>query len=647
MPTAPSPLPVAPGADADDAPTTEAGSEPDQAERRADPRRAARWTAVLVAAAVLTPLVVAAVALRSPTWFPTLDLAMTEVRVRDVGGPDTPLIGLPGRIGTFPDRQGSHPGPLSFYALAPTYRLVGSSSWALQVATLVIHAAAVGAALVLAARRGGARLVVVVGAVVAVLAHGYGIEVLAEPWNPFLPVLAWVVVLLGVWSVLDDDLVALPVTVAAASLCAQTHVPYLALSLGLGVLVVGVLAWRGVRHTEAAARRRIARWGLASAALGVLLWSPVVVDHLRAKPRSNVALLIEHFSDPPEAPVGLGRGIELVLLFLDPRRWSGALGPGDLIDASSDPSGSVVPGVAVLAAWAVAAVVAWRYRHRLLVRLHVVVGASLALAVGSTSRIFGKVWYYLLLSVWAIVALLVFAVAWTVAEAVSRRPTGPGRARTARVGVGLATMVLVLASGSLSVDAVSASHFEERLSSTLAPLVGPTVAALDAGIGAAPGPEGRYHVRWDDALHIGAQGYAMVSELERAGLTAGAGYPWRTPMTEHRVITPEEADATVVFASGPFVERWRRTPGVVEVAAVEPRTDAQLAEFARLRGEVIDQLAAAGLLADLLAVIEGNLFGATFDPRTPPDAAAKLRRMLELGLEAAVFVTAPGIEPVS
>jgi hypothetical protein len=57
---------------------------------------------------------------------PVLDLAMTEFRVRDVGGGDTPLIGLPGRIGVFPD-QGSHPGPLSFYLLAPVYRLAGSS----------------------------------------------------------------------------------------------------------------------------------------------------------------------------------------------------------------------------------------------------------------------------------------------------------------------------------------------------------------------------------------------------------------------------------------------------------------------------------------------------------------------------------------
>ena len=45
------------------------------------------------------PLIVAAIALRGERWYPVLDLAMTEFRVRDVGTSHTPLIGLPG-----PDR---------------------------------------------------------------------------------------------------------------------------------------------------------------------------------------------------------------------------------------------------------------------------------------------------------------------------------------------------------------------------------------------------------------------------------------------------------------------------------------------------------------------------------------------------------------
>src|SRR5437868_4854291 len=96
----------------------------------------------VLAAALIVPIAVAVFAFHKPTWTPVLDLAQTELRVRDVGTVNTPLIGLPGRIGTGAE-QGSHPGPLSFYALAPTYRLFGSSAFSLQLASLVVHGGAI------------------------------------------------------------------------------------------------------------------------------------------------------------------------------------------------------------------------------------------------------------------------------------------------------------------------------------------------------------------------------------------------------------------------------------------------------------------------------------------------------------------------
>ena len=88
-------------------------------------------------------MVLAAILLTQRPWAPVLDMAMTELRVRDVGGRHTPLIGLPGRIGNFPD-QGSHPGPASFYLLAPFYRLAGSSAYGLELGSIVINTVAVG-----------------------------------------------------------------------------------------------------------------------------------------------------------------------------------------------------------------------------------------------------------------------------------------------------------------------------------------------------------------------------------------------------------------------------------------------------------------------------------------------------------------------
>jgi hypothetical protein len=83
--------------------------------------------AALVAAVVSLPVLVAAVAVHSPRWYPPVDLAQIELRVRDVGLAHPPLVGLGGRIVGY-GTQGSHPGPMSFYLLAPVYRLLGSSA---------------------------------------------------------------------------------------------------------------------------------------------------------------------------------------------------------------------------------------------------------------------------------------------------------------------------------------------------------------------------------------------------------------------------------------------------------------------------------------------------------------------------------------
>ena len=60
----------------------------------------------------------------------------------------------PQPIATSTPAQGSHPGPLSFYLLAPTYRTLGQSSWSMEVGTVLIHLLAIGTGLWLLAGRG-------------------------------------------------------------------------------------------------------------------------------------------------------------------------------------------------------------------------------------------------------------------------------------------------------------------------------------------------------------------------------------------------------------------------------------------------------------------------------------------------------------
>lgn len=608
--------------------------------------------ALLVLLALAVPLVVALVVLASPRWFPVLDNAQTELRLRDVGTGHPPLIGLGGRIGTAAD-PGSHPGPISFWALWPFYQLFGGSSWAMEAASVCLHLMAMATTLWIAARRGGVALVLGAGAVLAVLAHAYRAATMIEPWNPYMPVLWWVVFLLACWSVLADDVAMAPVAALAGSFCAQTHIPYLGLVAGVGGLTVLACVLRrfapqhGLRPSGSHGDRRSAWrrrgrtgarsgqasnavWWLVAAVVGLLAWLPPVIDELKHSP-GNLSIIVEHFSHPPEAPIGVRRGLELILLHLNPWR---------LVTGQQFLTGSVLPGLALLAVWVATVAVAWRRRHDVILRLDAVIAAALVLGVLSASRIFGFVWYYLVLWAWGITALVLLAVGWTVATVASDRFDRRARVGAGRAGLGAlaaVTAVLVLLFG---VDAAYVDSPAAQRSEILGRMVGPTVDALASGRPPGGGRDGRYLVTWTDPVHIGAHGYGLLDELERAGFDVGIINGYRAAATAHRVMDPGTYTAVVHMSVGPDIATWKAKPGVVQVAYVEPRTPAQRAEYGRLRTRAIRGLEAAGL-DDLVPNIDGNLFLATFDPRVPEALKDEMVRMADLGLPFAVFVGPP------
>lgn len=584
--------------------------------------------------AVAVPYVVALVALSTKRWYPVLDMAMTELRVRDVFGSHTPLIGLPGRIGTFPD-QGSHPGPLSFYLLAPIYRLFGSSAYGLLVATAVINVGAAWTALWAAGRRGGRRLLVAVTAVLMVLMAWLGASVLTQPWNPYLPLVSFVVVLLCTWGVLDGDHVLLVPLVAFSTLCAQTHVPYLALCVVLCTVAFGavVVRWRAARAVAADERRSV----LMAVGVGALLWVPVLVDELRRTP-GNITMLRRHFLSPPEEPVGIAVGLKTVLAHFDLTHVVTGLATRssdeiEHLDALA--GGRWVIGLLVLLVWAAAALYSLRLADRRIRRLHLVVAVGTAVAFLSTGRIFGKVWYYLTLWSWSLALLAVAATVWTALawwEGAERRSLP-----VVRVAMGVIAIAAVL----FVVDSATVDPPEARLSRVLGEVVGPTADALRDGVGAAEGPDAVYAVYWEDAYYFGSQGYGLINELERRGFDARAYDTYRVPITYHRIAQPSEVTAEVVLATGVNVEVWRAKPGVVEVATFEPRSADEMAEFDELYAEAVEALRADGL-DDLVPLLDTNMFLARLDPRLSGEVERTLTRLLMLGQETAVFIAPPG-----
>jgi hypothetical protein len=599
-------------------------------ERHRDTRRRRTVLVVGVLLAVLAiPLVIALVVLHSPRWYPLLDMAQTEIRVRDVASLHPPLIGLAGRIGTYGANGGSHPGPLSFYALWPVWALLGGASYGMQVSDVVLDLIALGLALWIAYRRGGFALALGMTAALAVLTRAYGAFLLTLPWNPYLPVLWWVVFLLAVWSVVADDFAMLPVAVFAGTFCAQTHISYLGMVAGLVVVMIVVLALAlHNRWADVDARRRVLKWTGASVVLGVVLWIPPVLDEIVHTP-ANITTIRRYFSSPPSPPIGLHNGLNVLLIQLNPWKLVSTILVSDT--APQPVSGSRLPGVLMLLAFAASVALAWWMRHRLLLRLDLVLGIALLFGLISAARIFDYVWYYLLLWSWGLVALMLVAIGWTIVALLR------GRKELARPGLAVLLAIIV---GFTTVFAVDAAHVDAqnpRLNATLGKLVSPTVAALHQR--EQQGLHGPYLVTiFPDAEAIGSAGFGMLNELLRRGFDAKTDFVNRPGATRYHVVA-NNSDATlqVHLATGPDIKCWANDSRFQQVAYYDPRSDADRAEFDQLHAQVVSDLEAAGH-ADLVNQVDTNLFTLVIANGVPVRTRDVIRRMLAIGMPAAVFI---------
>ena len=619
-----------------DAPVDAGEIPPDRGDRRT--------TALLFAALIVVlafPLLVALVELRRPHWYPLLDMAQTEIRVRDVTR-HIPLIGLAGRIGPFGPNGGSHPGPVSFYALWPVWRLFGGSSYGLFVSTVALDIVAMGLALWMALRRGGRALLLAIAAVLAVLTRAYGAFLLTLPWNPYLPVLWWFVFVLAVWSVLADDLAMLPLVVLAGSFCMQTHISYLGLAGGL-VLVTAAVVGRNAykRRGDPDERRALWRWGAISVGLGVVLWTPPLIDQFAHSP-GNLGVIRDYFSHPPDSTIGLHRGVGVLLAQRDP--WK--LLTRTLVHdgGALEVTGSRVPGALLLIAFGASMVVAWRLRRRPLLLLDAVLGIALALGLVSSARIFGTVWFYLLLWAWGLVALMLFAIGWTAVEVVRARG-GSGDAlprKFATAGATALAAVTVIASVVFTFQASSVTVQTPRLNESLGALFGPTADALDRL--EHRGERGPYLVTWlPDAEAIGSAGFGLLNELDRRGFDVRAEEAFRPGATRYHVIDARKPTLEVHLATGPDIANWRRDTRFTEVASFDPRSNAERAEFARLHAQVVGDLRAERI-GDLVPQVDDNLFMLALAPRVPVSTRTLISHMLDLSMPLAVFIGPPGID---
>jgi hypothetical protein len=598
-----------------------------------------------VAITLALPLVIATIVLHSEPWAPVYDMALIEQKVRDVGTAHTPLLGLIGRLGP-PELPAYHPGPLSFFLLAPVYRLLGGSAWALEASAAFLNAVAVATAVFIAWRRRSAAIVGLAGVGLALSMQGYGPSLLTEPWNPNFPVLWFAAFLAAIWSVACRDLAMLPVAVFAGSACAQTHIPYVPVCGALGALAALVAVIVIVRAAPGSNERKRGL-GTIALSLGLLfvLWLPPVIEELRGSP-GNVTRLVRFFSDPDARPVGLREALRLVFYRLNVKFLivDQLIAPAGFNHPLGTPLSPLASGLTI-SFWIACALGAVVLRNRLLLTLHGLVLAGIGVAILAVSRIVGSHVGHVTFWSWELAMLLVVACLATIACAIARICPQRLRFRLAYLGPALALGAVVLCTLRLAWSAASVRpgvYHQTRLTKALAR---GTIEAILQGAGLATGRAGRYLVSWSDSMHAGALGIGLANELEREGLDVAYEKGFAALTGVHRTRDQSWATARIHFASGAWIAEARRVPGAVEASAVDLRTAEEKTEAEKLRAAIVNALRASGIQD--LETIDYDLIGAL---NTHPPLHAYIifaaGRLTDIGGPAAVFILPRDATPV-
>ncbi len=230
-----------------------------------------RWI-LAVALLVLAPLGVMLINLVGTHWFPASDQALEVLRIGDVGGRRTPLVGVQSRFGW------DHPGPLLFWWSAPFRWVFGNTGVLFGIGLL--NGAAITGSVLVARRRGGLPLVVAFAVVFLALLQGLGIDMLVDPWNPWVAVVPFLLYLLLAWSLAERDYALLPWLVAVGTFLVQTHVGYAPLVGGITVVAIALAAFGHPRVAEAWTPSTLRRDLRRALVVGVVLWLPALIEQV-------------------------------------------------------------------------------------------------------------------------------------------------------------------------------------------------------------------------------------------------------------------------------------------------------------------------------------------------------------------------------
>lgn len=201
-------------------------------------------------------------------------------------------------LGAYSRYGWSHPGPAWFYALAPVYRALGSTSTALYVAVFAVHAAAAALLVLVVARTWGTARAVVAATAVAATWAVLGPGVFLAVWNPYALLLPTVLFLVLAAVAATGRPAALAGAALTGTFLVQTHIGTAVLVAAVGGCamvgaVVTLVRRRGAAPAPAPSRPAAA----LLAVLTVLAWVPPLLQELR--PGTGNLTLLRQFQSAP------------------------------------------------------------------------------------------------------------------------------------------------------------------------------------------------------------------------------------------------------------------------------------------------------------------------------------------------------------
>ncbi len=252
-------------------------------------RRRHRWTADRAAVSVaylvaLAPFAGGALLDTTRGWLPYGDDAAISWRAASVLSAHGPLVGQI-TLARTPGRVAYDLGPLLYWLLTVPVHL-DPDHGALWGAALWCGAAA---ALTVAAGRavGGAVGALAAAAVFPVLALALPEMPLDPAWNPSIGLCWYVAMAACAVAVGGGRRRWLPALVAAGSVAAQCHLTFAVAAPGVVAVALGL----GLAATPAGARATWRVPALVATGVGVVCWTPTVVQQLTARPGNLTAIL--------------------------------------------------------------------------------------------------------------------------------------------------------------------------------------------------------------------------------------------------------------------------------------------------------------------------------------------------------------------